>query len=124
MPFPAWLAKVNKRFTNRALIRLADRPPFAALTHTGRVSGRSYRIPLNALPTEDGFVIALTYGLGADWVKNVMAAHGGLLEYGGREIELFNPRVVPWEEGADYFGAGQRVVLRLLTVEDFLRLDA
>lgn len=122
MPFPQWLARVNRRYTNRALIRLADRPPFAALTHVGRNSGKEYRIPLNALPTEDGFVIALTYGPGADWVKNVLAASQAKLEYGGRTFDLGDPRVVGRDEADRYFSLAQRAALRVLRVTEYLRL--
>ena len=40
--------------------------------HVGRTSGRSYSTPVGAVPTDDGFVIALPYGLSADWLKNVL----------------------------------------------------
>ena len=37
--------------------------------HVGRTSGRSYSTPVGAVPIDDGFVIALPYGLSADWLK-------------------------------------------------------
>ncbi len=117
-----WLARVNKRATNKALIRLANRPPFAALNHVGRKSGAIYRVPLNAIPTEDGFVIALTYGPETDWVKNVQASSTAKLEYDGEVVELRDPEIVPRYAAIGYFGALQRFVLRLLSVKAFLRL--
>ena len=91
MPFPRWLAKVNKRITNRYMVELADQPPFAALHHRGRTSGKAYRIPLNAFPCDDGFVFALTYGSGSDWVKNVLAAGEAELEYAGERKQFDKP---------------------------------
>jgi len=46
------------------------RPPL--IDHVGRTSGSSYSTPVGAVPIEDGFVIALPYGLSADWLKNVL----------------------------------------------------
>lgn len=117
-----WIARVNKVATNKVLIRLANRPPFAALNHVGRKSGATYRVPLNALPTEDGFVIALTYGPETDWVKNVQASSTAKLEYDGEEIKLRDPEVVPRYDAIGYFSRLQRFVLRLMFVKNFLRL--
>ncbi len=122
MPFPRWLARFNRRFTNRFMIRLASLPPWAALTHVGRRSGTEHRIPINAFPHGDGFVIALTYGSGSDWVRNVVAAGGCRIEYRGRAIELAHPELVgrpeAWASVPWYF----RVFLRVLRVHEFLRL--
>ena len=41
--------------------------------------------------TEDGYVLALTYGPGTDWVKNVLAAGGCELRTRGRAIRLTSP---------------------------------
>ena len=43
MPFPRWLAHVNKRVFNPIEERRGARP---VLIHTGRSSGRTYRTPL------------------------------------------------------------------------------
>ena len=39
--------------------------------HVGRTTGRVYETPIGAVPTDDGFVIALPYGSNTDWLKNV-----------------------------------------------------
>jgi deazaflavin-dependent oxidoreductase (nitroreductase family) len=71
---------INKHVTNKLLIHIAGKRfgHFAILGHTGRKSGKLYRIPIIAEPFQSGFVIALTYGKNVDWYKNV-AAKGGLL---------------------------------------------
>ncbi len=120
MPFPNWLARVNRRFTNRILIRAADRPPFAALTHTGRASGRRYRIPLNAFPTPTGFVLPATYGTGADWVRNVLAAGEATLEFRGHTLRLVEPRLVDLAEVRPYLPLWARSFLKILRVDDFV----
>lgn len=77
MPGGRRLARFNRRFTNALTIRFAARAPgFGIVTHRGRRSGQLYRIPINVFPRGDQFVVALTYGPGADWVKNVLAAGG------------------------------------------------
>ena len=49
-------------------------PTFCILTHVGRRSSRVYRTPLNVFRRGDRVVFALTYGSGAEWVRNVLAA--------------------------------------------------
>jgi len=124
VPFPMWVAQVNKRVTNKLLVRLADRPPFAALNHVGRSSGKAFRIPLNAFPVEGGYLFALTYGSGADWVKNVLAADGAHIEFDGREIRLDAPRLVTKAEAWPHLPAPVRAALTVLRVDEFLRMNA
>ncbi len=124
MPFPQWLARLNRRVTNRAMIRLANLPPFAALTHTGRVSGRRYRIPLNAFPTPTGFVLPATYGTGADWVRNMMAAGDATLEYGGRHLQLVDPRIVDTASAHDHLPWWSRAFLATFRVREVVIADA
>jgi deazaflavin-dependent oxidoreductase (nitroreductase family) len=59
-------------------------PGFAILSHVGRTSGRTYRIPINVFRRGDHYLFALTYGSDVDWVKNVRAAGGCLLRSRGR----------------------------------------
>ena len=77
MVFPKKVAELNRVGLNRLTRHIADRlPGFGIVLHRGRRSGREFRTPLNVFRTDDGFVIALTYGPEADWVKNVLAAGG------------------------------------------------
>ena len=120
MPIPISLGKFNKRVTNRLMIRRANKPPFAAIRHRGRTSGREYRIPLNAFPRRDEVVFALTYGSGADWVKNVLADGRATLEYGGEELELEGPRIVDRADAIDALPAYVRLATKLIGVTEYL----
>jgi deazaflavin-dependent oxidoreductase (nitroreductase family) len=89
--------------------------------HHGRKSGREYRTPVNVFRTRGGFVIALTYGAEADWVRNVLAANGCVLITRRRHHTLTAPRVTH-DESRAFVPAPVRVPLRLLNVADFLCL--
>jgi len=70
MTLPRWLALLNRPWTNPVLIHLARIPPFAAVRHRGRRTGRIRRTPVNAFPCGRGFVIPVTHppGLGTQRV--------------------------------------------------------
>ena len=69
---------VHKRVTNKIQGRYAHlMPGYGMLEHTGRKSGRSYRVPVNVFAATNGFVVVLFYGRDSDWVRNVLAAGGG-----------------------------------------------
>lgn len=122
MPFPGWVGRINKRLTNRVLIRFANRPPFAALTHVGRSSGREYRIPITPFKTEEGFLIALTYGSEADWVKNVLTAGQAMLEYDGEPFALAEPRLETKAQAWADVSFAAKPMLLMLNVDEFLRM--
>ncbi len=69
-------------------------PTFCILTHVGRRSRRVYRTPLNVFRRGDRVVFALTYGSGAEWVRNVLAAGECEIRTMGRELRLVEPRIV------------------------------
>lgn len=94
MPASRKVARFNKRYLNRLFLRVAGRMPgFGIVTHLGRKSGRAYRTPVNVFRTEGGYIVALTYGPEADWVKNVMAAGSCEVLTRGRRVHLFDPRI-------------------------------
>jgi hypothetical protein len=41
-------------------------PGLGVVVHRGRRSGRVYQTPVNVFATEDGYVVALTYGPDAE----------------------------------------------------------
>ena len=117
-------ARVNRRFTNRIIGPLASRlPGFGVIVHTGRRSKRQYRTPVNVFPTSGGYVIALTYGVHADWVENVLAAGTCELETRGRHEHLTAPKIFH-DESRSHVPRSVRPVLRSLGVADFMRLAA
>ena len=122
MPLPKALARFNRRVTNRVLGRFAGRiPGFAIVTHTGRRSGRTYRTPVNLFRSGDTYVIALTYGADAQWVRNVEAAGGCQIETRGARIRLVEPRIVHDRRRAPV-PAPVRLPLAAIDVSDFMLL--
>jgi deazaflavin-dependent oxidoreductase (nitroreductase family) len=124
MPLPRALARFNRIATNRLGLLLAPHVSGAAvIVHRGRTSGREYRTPISAFKRPGGYAVALTYGPGAEWVRNVLEAGGAVLETGGRRVPVANPRVI--------HDPAHRLVprlvgdiLRLIGAADFLLLDA
>lgn len=122
MAAPRWMAGFNRRVTNRVLGPLATwMPGFGVIVHTGRRSKRQYRTPVNVFPLRSGYSVALTYGSGSDWVRNVIAAGGCELETRGRLEHLAAPEIFHDERRHDVPGV-VRPVLALLQVADFMRL--
>jgi deazaflavin-dependent oxidoreductase (nitroreductase family) len=123
VPLPSWLARFNRTATNRVTRLVAGHlPGFGIVVHVGRRSGRRYRTPVNAFRRPGGYVIALTYGEVADWIRNVLSAGWCQLERQGRLVTLTNPRVVV-DRRADLVPAPVRPILRLIGVDHFLELD-
>jgi len=122
MPLPRSIARINRRVTNRLLGGLATRlPGFGVVVHTGRKSHRHYRTPVNLFRRGDRFIIALTYGPNADWVRNVLAEGGCTLETRGRALRLSRPRLYH-DESRRAVPAPVRLVLGMVNVCDFLEL--
>src|SRR5215472_14002363 len=115
--------RFNRHVTNRLLSGLATRlPGFGLVLHTGRRSRRRYRTPVNVFRTPNGYLFALTYGSGAEWVKNVVAAKGCELVTRGRTERLVNPRVFR-DDRRGRVPVHIRAGLRLGDVSEFLELD-
>jgi deazaflavin-dependent oxidoreductase (nitroreductase family) len=124
MPAPRWVARFNRSVTNRLTGPLAPwLPGFGVVIHTGRRSGTRYRTPVNVFGRPGGgFVMALTYGPDAEWVRNVLAGGGCALQTRGRTLSLSHPRLVhdPRQRAVP---PPVRLVLGLMNVSDFLELD-
>ena len=91
------------------------------MTHTGRRSGREYHSPVNLFRYGDGYVIALTYGSGAQWVRNVLAAGGCSVLTRGRRIVLTDPRLVR-DPSRRPVPAPVRPILAAARVDEFMLL--
>jgi deazaflavin-dependent oxidoreductase (nitroreductase family) len=120
------LARFNRLAFNRVVRTFAGRrlSPVAVVEHRGRRSGRRYRTPVMAFPTDGGYLVALFYGADRDWVRNVLAAGGCTLRRGGRRVELTDPRMLDVADGIALVPAPLRPALRLLRVRRVLRLSA
>jgi deazaflavin-dependent oxidoreductase (nitroreductase family) len=122
MPLSRRVARFNERVTNRLTRPLVPHLPwFGLVVHRGRTSGREYRTPVNVFERGGCYVIALTYGASAEWVKNVLADGGCELITRGRRHRLAEPELVR-DEARTLVPAPVRPVLRAIGVTDFLRL--
>ena len=88
------LARFNRVVTNPIQRIWAGRiPPFAIVEHVGRRTGRSYRTPVNAFLKGDVLTINLPYGTQRDWVRNLVAAGGGVVMRRGRRLRVSGPEI-------------------------------
>src|SRR6185369_12373176 len=102
MPAPRWVARANKKGLNRLTKFVAPwAPGWAVVIHRGRKSGRTFETPLSAFRRRGGYVIALTYGSGADWVRNVIAAGGCEIRSRRRHFQMGAPRLYSDETATD-----------------------
>ena len=123
MPLPRRVARLNRIGLNRVARRVAVwLPGLAVVVHRGRRSGRSYRTPVNIFPAPDGYVIALPYGPGSDWVRNVLAAGEADLITRRRVVHVAAPRLYQ-DPSRQAVGCLARPILALLRVDDFLILQ-
>jgi deazaflavin-dependent oxidoreductase (nitroreductase family) len=117
-----WIRPFTNRFVNPATRLVAGRlPGFAILRYRGRRTGRRYAAPMNVFRDDEGYVFALTYSSGADWVRNVLAAGGCEMVTRGRTIRLFDPRVIV-DPARRLVPQPVRFFLGLLRVTEFLRM--
>jgi deazaflavin-dependent oxidoreductase (nitroreductase family) len=101
MLFPAWVDRLQLRYINPAVKRVARfLPTFAVVEHRGRKSGRRYETVVNAYRQRRVLAILMGHGK-ADWVRNVLAAGEADVRLFGRDLHITNPRVVPAGAGAD-----------------------
>jgi deazaflavin-dependent oxidoreductase (nitroreductase family) len=94
----------------------------SVVRHVGRTSGREYETPVSALPTDDGFVIALPYGPNTDWLRNVLAAGSATVVDQGTTWSVDEPEVVPTSEAEPHLPPDTLRALRLFRVEECLRV--
>lgn len=122
MVLPRRLARFNRIVTNRVLGALTPLLPFfGTVVHNGRRSGRTYRTPVSLFRRPEGYVVALTYGSGADWVRNVLAAGGCEVVTRGHTVKLTQPRVVR-DESRSVMAPPLRLFLGFAGVSEFLYL--
>jgi deazaflavin-dependent oxidoreductase (nitroreductase family) len=122
MPALNVLRPFTTRVVNPVTRRFAGHlPGFAILTYVGRRSGRTYRTPVNVFRNGQDYVVALTYGGGVQWVRNVLAAGGCELETMGRIVRLTKPRLFV-DPRQRLIPLPVRLFLRLMGVTEFLSM--
>jgi deazaflavin-dependent oxidoreductase (nitroreductase family) len=117
--------KLNRVLTNRGALRAAgtDSSGTAVVVHRGRRSGRTFRTPVHLDRVGNSFVIALAYGDRADWVRNVLANGGAVIELGGQTSITANPVIVPSAVVLDELPPRQQRAITMFGVAKCLRLD-
>src|SRR5713226_6446217 len=113
------------RFVNPAVMQIAGRrwmPILGILHHRGRRSGRAYATPLGMRPLGNTFVMPRTFGEHASWYRNVLAAGGCVVTYRGTDYTLVEPEVIDFDSAAPAFPRYERLQLRLLGINEYLRL--
>ena len=119
MPYPRWLARINKRVFNPREIR---RGAYPVVQHVGRTSGKSYETPLDAFPTKTGYVLVARYGPRSDWVRNILAGGTATLRVGDEEHVLDSPHLVSQREALDAL-VSEEPPADFTKAEDFLLMD-
>jgi len=104
----------NKHVTNRVLrwFTRFSHGPFAIIRHVGRRSGKPYETVIWVWQMREGFVIALTYGPGVDWYRNMQAAGGGTVFWHRRFYTVGKPEPIDAETALLAFPAPFRLIFR------------
>jgi deazaflavin-dependent oxidoreductase (nitroreductase family) len=124
MPIPRAVASFNKKVTNHVTAPFASHlSGFAVVVHRGRVSGHTYRTPVNVFRHGVDFVFVMTYGRDVDWVKNVEAAGACEVETRGRTVRLVEPRRIT-DPTRTVVPRAVRPILGLLDVDEFMLMRA
>lgn len=66
----------------------------AFVHHLGRRSPKRYAAPVAAHQTQDDVIVPLPQGTDVDWLHNLRAAGQGVIDLGGRSLEVDKPAVV------------------------------
>jgi deazaflavin-dependent oxidoreductase (nitroreductase family) len=116
--------RINRAIFNPLQMRSAGTPGAYAsmIRHSGRTSGIPYETPVGAVPTDDGFVIALVYGPHTDWLKNVLASGSATIVNEGSTYRVDQPEVIPMEAAGGNLPAKDQRNLRLIGVDQCLRV--
>ncbi len=118
------LIRLQRTVINPRQLQSAGQPGSYAsvIRHVGRASGRPYVTPVGAVATSDGFVVALMYGAGSNWLQNVLASGSATVIHDGQTQAVDRPEVVPMRTVVAQFGASDRRAFRVLGVDQALRL--
>lgn len=84
---------MNKAFWNKQAIKTAGEAGagYSKVVHRGRTSGTEYETPIDAIPTDEGFVVVLPYGTQADWVRNVLHHGAATIVHDGERVDVHHP---------------------------------
>jgi deazaflavin-dependent oxidoreductase (nitroreductase family) len=97
--------------------------PWGVIEHAGRRSGRHYRTPVAILEAGDRVLIPVPFGVGTQWVQNVLAAGGATLHWHHREIRVTDAKIVAWDEVRPLVRRPLRAIVWLTRVRDLVALQ-
>ena len=127
---PSWLVRNIMRpltkMLNPVSVRMAGRPGFrmaSRLHHVGRRSGACYITPVGARIKGDHVLIPLTFGNESDWVRNVRAAGGAIVEVNRRSYGMGAPEFPFWADARPLvrsFFPLARSGLKMLGIKQFI----
>jgi deazaflavin-dependent oxidoreductase (nitroreductase family) len=116
----------NKRLLNPLMLRLAGRKYWYAsvIEHTGRNSGKDYATPIATEQVTDGFIIPLPYGVGVDWLRNVLAAGYATIRAHGRSYRVTQPEIVSADSATPQLRPERRRIYDLFGVKNYLKVKS
>jgi deazaflavin-dependent oxidoreductase (nitroreductase family) len=119
------LRKVNRTLFNPLQMKSAGSAgSYASIVrHEGRKTGNAYETPVVAVPTDDGFVIALPYGSESDWVKNVLVGKQATVVRDGSTYRVEKPEVIAMADAGDSFSLPNQRNHRWFGVDECLRVS-
>ena len=113
------------RSTSRLALAFAGKrwnPIFSVVRHTGRMSGRTFEAPVAARRLDDGFLLALAFGKGAHWYRNLVATGGGVIRWRGVDYPVGGPTDVDVDQALAAFLPIQRAGLRAAHIDGYIRV--
>ncbi|MEP6639079.1 MAG: nitroreductase family deazaflavin-dependent oxidoreductase [Chloroflexota bacterium] len=110
-------AGLARPFAGRRWFRL-----YGIVEHRGRNSGRPFRTPVVVRSLGDALVVPVPFGEGTQWLRNLVAAGGGTVVWGGRRIAVTEPEVVDRAVAEPAFSGFQRKALTRSGIDHFARL--
>jgi hypothetical protein len=116
--------RFNRAVGNPRAMASAGQPGAYAgvIRHVGRTSGTQYETPIGPFATDDGFVVPLPYGAGADWVKNVLAEGSAVIVNEGTTYHVDGPELIESDVAMPEIPPRYQWSLRLYKVDQFLRV--
>ena len=118
------IRRFNRRYYNRVVLIFAGErgTPYAVIRHVGRRSGQKYETPVFATPIVDGFLLALYYGAEVEWLRNLQAAGGGKIFFGGGEHPVGSPELIDDSVAFALLPEHWRLIGEIFGVKQYIRL--
>lgn len=112
------------RLLNPIILKLAGKRyvrVYAVVEPRARRSGRTYRTPVAARRTAEGFMVPMAFGERADWFRNVLAAGECVIRWNGVAYHVVEPELVDWTTARLALGRVERMLAPLFA-KQFVRL--